>query len=74
MAKTYKDLIVWQIGVNLKIEVYRLIDATTAVRDYRFRDQLRDAVAGIPTNIADGFPRKGIDFSRFVLYARSVLE
>lgn len=56
-VKRYQDLIVWQIGDALRREVYRLLETGSASADWRFRDQLRDAVASVPANIAEGYRR-----------------
>jgi four helix bundle protein len=69
-ARHYKELIVWQLADQLRREVYRLLKRPQAARDLKFRDQLADAVASIPSNLAEGFGRTGrADFARFVVYA-----
>jgi four helix bundle protein len=64
---------VWQLAMALSEEVYRLIRTTSARRDFSFRDQLTEAVSGIASNIADGFPRGALDFGRLVTYSRACL-
>jgi four helix bundle protein len=56
-AKHFRELIVWQLGDQLRQELIRLTAAGSAARDFELRDQLRDAVAGVPANIAEGFRR-----------------
>src|SRR5262245_37901512 len=74
-ARHYKELIVWQLADELRREVYRLIKSSPAARDFGFRDQLREAVSGVPANIAEGFRRRQSgDFSRFLTYAFSSLD
>lgn len=69
-AKQYQDLVVWQIADELRREVYRLTDSGPAAKDFRFRDQLRQAAGGIPANIAEGFRRLGArEFIQFLRYA-----
>ena len=69
-AKNHKELIVWQVADELRIEVYQLTAQSPASRDFKFCDQLRDAVSGIPSNIAEGFRRKtSTDCARFIVYA-----
>jgi four helix bundle protein len=66
----YKDLIVWRLADELRREVYRLTKSGEASRDFRFTGQLRNAVAGVPSNLAEGFRRySALDFARFVTYA-----
>jgi len=69
-AKNHKELIVWQVADELRMKVYQLTAGPPASRDFKFCDQLRDAVGGIPSNIAEGFRRKSsIDCARFITYA-----
>jgi four helix bundle protein len=56
-ARTFKELDAWRLSNELKVGVYRLISGTAAERDFGFRDQLRDAAASAPRNIAEGFGR-----------------
>ena len=75
-AKRYQDLVVWQIGDELRREVYRLTGDGGSARDFRFREQLRQAAGGVCTNIAEGFGRLGArEFVQFLRYAyASALE
>jgi four helix bundle protein len=69
-AKQYQDLVVWQIAEELRCEVYRLTQDGAVSRDFRFRDQLRQAAGGVSTNIAEGFRRLGArEFIQFLRYA-----
>ncbi len=69
-AKRYQDLVVWQIAEELRREAYRLTENGTSVRDFGFRDQLRQAAGGICANIAEGFGRLGArEFAQFLRYA-----
>lgn len=69
-AKNHKELVVWQVADELRMEVYQLTGRRGVSRDFKFRDQLRDAVSGIPSNIAEGFRRRSsIDYARFITYA-----
>ncbi|MGE5837749.1 MAG: four helix bundle protein [Acidobacteriota bacterium] len=54
------DLDAYQLAQEFKREVYRLIDASPgALRDFKFRDQLRDSASGVARNIGEGFRRFG---------------
>jgi four helix bundle protein len=58
----------------LRREVYRLTDTGSILRDFKFRAQLRDAVSGIQSNVAEGFRRVGArEFARFLRYSFSGL-
>ena len=74
-AKNHRELIVWQVADELRMEVYQLTARSPASRDFKFCDQLRDAVSGIPSNIAEGFRRKSsTDYARFITYAFSGMD
>jgi four helix bundle protein len=76
MAKHYRELMVWQLADELRKEVHQLTGSGPAARDFRFRDQLRDAVSGLPANVAEGFRRgrrSPVDFARFTTYSFSGL-
>lgn len=46
-----------------------------AARDFKFRDQLADAAASAPRNIAEDFGRfRHADFARFVRIGRASLQ
>ena len=67
MARTYDELDAWQLANQLKLGVYSLTESGSVTRDFRFRDQLRDAAASGPSNIAEGFGRyKPAQFRQFL--------
>jgi four helix bundle protein len=75
IAKHFRELVVWQLGDQLRQEVIRLTSTGSAARDFELRDQLRDAVTGVPSNIAEGFRRStSVDNARFVIYAFTSLD
>jgi four helix bundle protein len=56
-AKRIEDLVVWQLGNELRKKVHALSANAVVAGDWRFRDQLRDAASSITRNIAEGFER-----------------
>ena len=56
-VRTFEDLLVWQMGIELVKRVYLLTASGMFSRDFGLRDQLRRAAVSIPTNIAEGFER-----------------
>ena len=56
---SYKDLNVWQKGIDLTVEVYKLIKKLPKEETYVLSDQLRRAAVSIPANIAEGKHRGG---------------
>lgn len=55
--KTFKDLIVWQQGHKLAIEIYRITKKFPREELYSLVDQLKRAAVSITSNIAEGFSR-----------------
>ena len=67
MARTYDELDAWQLANQLKLGVYTLTGTGSVTRDFKFREQLRDAAASGPRNIAEGFGRyKPAQFRQFL--------
>ncbi|HEV7683741.1 MAG TPA: four helix bundle protein [Pyrinomonadaceae bacterium] len=56
-VRTFEDLLVWQLAIELVKRVYVLTASGLFSRDFGLRDQLRRAAVSIPTNIAEGFER-----------------
>jgi four helix bundle protein len=76
MARTFRELVVWQLAFELNEKVGLLLrQSGQAARDFRFRDQLRDSVRSIPANIAEGFGRYSpAEIARFTDIARASLD
>jgi four helix bundle protein len=73
-VRRFTDLDAWKLANELKIGIYRLITASAAERDFKFRDQLRDSAASAPRNIAEGFGRYlPRDFSQYLRVANGSL-
>ena len=56
--RTFKDLRVWQKGIELVKEVYKVTAAYPKTEDYGLSSQMRRASVSIPANIAEGFRRR----------------
>jgi len=64
---TYKELIVWQKADKLAIEVYKATRSFPKEEIYGLTSQIRRAALSIPTNIVEGYARKGDrELARFV--------
>ena len=73
-ARSYTDLDAWKLANELKLGVYLLLRLSAADRDFEFRDQIRNAAASAPRNIAEGFGRfLPRDFSQFLRIANGSL-
>ena len=56
-VRSFTELDCWQLSNEVKLGVYSLIKDGPAARDFDFRDQIRDAAASAPRNIAEAFGR-----------------
>jgi four helix bundle protein len=72
-VKRIEDLIAWQLAVEFKGEVHRLIAGSKlAQRDFLFVTQLCNALVGTESNTVEGFHRNRTrEFAQFLRYARS---
>ena len=50
----FEELKVWQKGVDLAAEIYKLTKESELGKDFGLRDQMRRAVVSISSNIAEG--------------------
>lgn len=71
---TYKNLKVWQKADELAFEIYKRTKAFPKDEIYGITSQLRRAALSVPTNIVEGYARKGDkELSRFVNIAMGSL-
>lgn len=59
MLRNYRDLKVWEKSYNLCLEVYKLLKKFPVEERYGLSLQMRRSVVSIPSNIAEGYGRKG---------------
>ena len=73
---SYRDLDVWQLAMDIVIQIYRVTRAFPNEERFGLIAQVRRAAVAIPSNIAEGRNRLGAaEFRRFVSIARgSVAE
>lgn len=73
-VKSYEDLIVWQKGKVLAVEIYRISKLFPKEELYGMTSQLRRSSVSIPSNIAEGHGRSSTaEFVRFLEIARGSL-
>ena len=73
-AKCVEDLLIWQLAQELKAEVYELTETGPAAKDWKFRDQLHDAMGSVTRNMSEGFGRfRHKEFAVFLRYSRGSL-
>lgn len=74
-AKTFQDLIVWQKAHKFVLEVYKYTSSFPKEEIYGLTSQFRRAAVSVPSNIAEGFKKKGkADKNRFLNIAQGSLE
>jgi four helix bundle protein len=56
-VESHKDLLVWQKGMDLAVETYRLTQKFPRTETYGLTAQLTRAVPSVPANIAEGSGR-----------------
>src|SRR5580658_2279131 len=70
----YKDLLVWQKGMNLAKLVYKLTVRFPSEERYGLTSQMRRAAVSVPSNIAEGQARRGTnEFLQFLSIAEGSL-
>ena len=68
--QSYKDLIVWQKGIRVVSEVYRLTEKFPKNEMFGLTSQMRRAAVSIPANLAEGYARKHRqEYTQFVRIA-----
>jgi len=71
MAKSYKELAVWQKGIQLTVMVYQLSKSFPREEAYGLTGQLRRCAVSIPSNIAEGAGRLNTpEYKQFLGVAR----
>lgn len=68
--KSYRDLRVWQDGVDFVAAVYRTTESFPTREQYGLTSQLRRSAVSIPANVAEGHARLSTrEYLRFVSIA-----
>ena len=71
---SYRDLKVWQLGIEISLEVYRVTNNFPKHELYGLTSQLRRAAVSIPSNIAERQARKTPkEMARFLDIAKGSL-
>jgi four helix bundle protein len=58
MINSYKDLIVWQRGMDVVETVYQITAKLPASEQWGLISQMRRAAVSVPSNIAEGYGRQ----------------
>ena len=72
--ESYKDLIVWQKGIDLVKNVYTITKSFPKEEMFGLTNQMRRASVSIPANIAEGWGRNSTkNYIQFVRISRGSL-
>jgi four helix bundle protein len=72
--KSYKDLLVWQSGIQLVKEVYLLTQQFPGEEKFGLVSQMRRAAVSVPSNIAEGQARRSTaEFMQFLSISQGSL-
>ncbi len=55
--RSYRDLRVWQVGMDLVVDCYRQTSGVPRDERFSLTQQIRRAVVSVPSNIAEGHGR-----------------
>ena len=73
--KSYRDLLVWQKGIDLVVVTYRATTQFPKSETYGLISQIRRAATSIPANIAEGYGRGSRkDYAQFLFIAQGSLK
>lgn len=72
--RDHRDLIAWRLANELRELVLQFTSEGPASRDFKYRDQVNDAISSVCRNIAEGFYKyEHPEFARYVRGARGSL-
>jgi len=77
-VRSFHDLQVWQLSMDLATDIYRLVEQLPSNERFALSPQLRRATVSIPSNIAEGFGygagRRNIQHVRIALGSNLELQ
>lgn len=75
MARNYRELLVWQLGFQLRLHIRRMTQKCWKIADHDFIRDIRRSARSIPSNTAEGHGRfQPGDFHRYLEIAKSSLD
>ena len=75
MIKSYKDLKVWEAGMEMAVAVYRATGQFPKPEVFGLVSQMRRAASSVPANIAEGFSRQHkTEFTQYLHIAAGSLS
>ena len=71
---SYKDLLIWQKGIELTEKVYLLVKSFPSEEIYSLTSQIKRCVISIPSNISEGYGRNSTkNYIQFLRISRGSL-
>lgn len=68
---SYKDLVVWNLGIEIVMSVYSICKKLPEYERFGLISQMQRSAVSIPSNIAEGYGRASKnDYIRFVNISR----
>ena len=75
MEKPHKKLDVWNLSMNLAVDIYKTSEVFPREERYSLTDQVRRSATSIPSNIAEGAARQTTkEFIQFLHVAQGSLS
>jgi four helix bundle protein len=72
--KSYKDLLIWQKGIEIVVLTYKLVSSFPKDELYALSSQIKRSSVSIPSNIAEGYGRQSTQsYIQFIKIARGSL-
>jgi len=72
--RSYKDLLIWQKGIELTEKVYLLVKSFPSEEIYSLTSQIKRSVISIPSNISEGYGRNSTkNYIQFLRISRGSL-
>ena len=73
-VRTYRDLVVWQKGMDIVTKIYDLTRDFPASEIYGLTSQIRRCAVSVPSNMAEGYGRRSTqEYIRFLQIASGSL-
>jgi four helix bundle protein len=69
VVRDYKELVAYQKGYDLVLQIYRLTASFPRDEIYGLTSQIRRAAVSIPSNIAEGYMRGSKEYIQFLKIA-----
>ena len=74
-VNSYRDLKVWNAGMDLAVAAYKLTKDFPREENYGLTSQIRRSAASVPANIAEGYGRESTgSYVQFLKTARGSLK